>query len=104
MDATFTTPPVPPRARPLPRLAGDAMRRPGGRLALSVLSVVLAIVGVGMFASPFATDIYAARRQSVLRSRFDDPKYRDAYRTRTIRVGQGLTRLSIPSIKLDVLV
>lgn len=104
MDATFTTPPVPARPRPTRRLVGDALRRPGGRRALSVLSIVLALAGVAMFAWPFATDLYAARRQSVLRSKFDDPSLREAYRTRSIKVGQGLTRLTIPSIKLSVLV
>jgi sortase A len=102
MDATFTTPPVPERPRPARRLAGDALRRPGGRRALSVLSIVLALAGVGMFAYPFATDLWSARIQSKLRHQFDDPHYRDAYRSRTIKVGQGLTRLTIPSIQLSV--
>ncbi len=104
MDATFTTPPVPARPRPTRRLVGDALRRPGGRRALSVLSIVLALAGVGMFAYPFATDIWSARIQSKLRSQFNDPRYAEAYRTRTIKVGQGLTRLTIPDIKLSVLV
>jgi sortase A len=104
MDATFTTPPVPERPRPARRLAGDALRRPGGRRALSVLSIVLALAGVGMFAYPFATDLWSARIQSKLRNQFNDPNYRDAYRQRQIKVGQGLTRLSIPKISLDVLV
>jgi sortase A len=102
MNATFTTPPVPDRPRPARRLAGDALRRPGGRRALSVLSIVLALAGVGMFAYPFATDLWSARIQSKLRTQFNDPHYRDAYRTHTIKVGEGLTRLTIPSIKLSV--
>jgi sortase A len=104
MDATFVTPPVPEHPRSARRLAGDALRRPGGRRALSVLSIVLALAGVAMFAWPFGTDLYSAQVQGRLRKQFTDPRYRDAYRNRQIKVGQGLTRLSIPSIKLTVLV
>jgi sortase A len=104
MDATFVTPPVPERPRPARRLAGDALRRPGGRRALSVLSIVLALAGVGMFTYPFVTDLWSARIQSKLRTQFDDPAYRDAYRERRIKVGQGLTRLTMPKLDVSVLV
>ena len=104
MDATFTPPPVPGRPRPPHRLLGDAMRRPGGRRALSVLSIVLALAGVGMFAYPFATDLWSAQIQSRLRSEFTSPEYREAYRNRSIKDGQGLTRIVIPSIEVDTLV
>ena len=104
MDATFTPPPVPESPRPARRLVGDALRRPGGRRALSVLSIVLALAGVGMFAYPFATDMWSARIQSKLRTQFTDPAYRDAYRARSIKVGQGLTRLTIPKLDVSVLV
>ena len=104
MDATFTPPPVPETPRPARRLVGDALRRPGGRRALSVLSIVLALAGVGMFAYPFATDLWSARIQSKLRTQFEDPAYRDAYRARNIKVGEGLTRLTIPKLQVSVLV
>lgn len=102
MDATFTTPPVPDRPRPARRLVGDALRRPGGRRSLSVLSIVLALAGVGMFAYPFATDLWSARIQQRLRNEFTNPSYRDAYREHRIKVGQVLTRLTIPKIGLEV--
>jgi sortase A len=104
MDATFVTPPVPERPRSARRLAGDSLRRPGGRRALSVLSIVLALAGVVMFAYPFGTDLWSARIQSKLRTQFNDPSYRDAYKERRIKVGQGLTRLTIPKLDLNVLV
>ncbi len=104
MEPTFITPPVPEHPRPVRHLLGDALRRPGGRTALSVLSIVLALAGLGMFAYPFATDVWSSRIQSRLRSQFDDPETIAAYRTRQIKVGQGLTRLIIPKIKIDVLV
>lgn len=104
MDATFTPPPVPGRPRPARRLVGDALRRPGGRRALSVLSIVLALAGVGMFAYPFATDLWSAQYQSRLRTQFTNPKYRDAYQNRQIKVGEGLTRIVIENIGVDTLV
>jgi sortase A len=104
MDATFTPPPVPGRARPPHKLLGDAMRRPGGRRALSVLSIVLALAGVSMFAYPFATDLWTAQVQSRLRTQFNNPEYRDAYANRQIKVGEGLTRMIIPKLKLDEIV
>ena len=104
MDPSFVTPPVPESPRPARRLIGDALRRPGGRRALSVLSLVLALAGVGMFAYPFGTDLYSKRVQSRLRSEFDDPEFVEAYQRRKIKVGQGLTRLRIPKLDVDVLV
>ncbi len=104
MNASFVTPPVPERPRPARRLVGDALRRPGGRRALSALSLVLALAGVGMFSFPFATDIYSSRLQRKLRTQFDNPEFQDAYRRRLIKVGQGLTRLRIPTLGVDVLV
>ena len=105
MDATFTPPPVPGRPRPPHRLVGDALRRPGGRRALSILSIVLALAGVGMFAYPFATDLWSAQYQSRLRTQFNNPQYRDAYKNRQIKVGEGLTRLVIEKpFSLNVLV
>ena len=104
MDATFTPPPVPAEPRPARRLIGDSLRRPGGRRALSILSIVLALAGVGMFAYPFATDLWSAQIQSRLRTQFNDPEYAEAYKAGTIKVGEGFTRLTIPSLKVNVLV
>jgi len=104
MDPSFVTPPVPDAPRPTGKLVGDALRRPGGRRALSVLSLVLALAGVGMFAYPFGTDLYSKRIQNRLRSEFDDQEYIQAYQLRRIKVGQGLTRLRIPELDVSVLV
>jgi sortase A len=102
MDATFTPPPVPENPRPARRLAGDALRRPGGRRALSVLSIVLALAGATMFAYPFATDLWSAKIQSRLRTQFNDPAFREAYQARDIKVGKVLVRLTIPKLSVDV--
>lgn len=80
------------------------MRRPGGRRGLTALWVVLLSSGVLMFAYPFATDLYTHRLQQRLERQFASPSFVDAYRLHKIKVGQGLTRLRIPKIGLDVVV
>ena len=99
MQPSFTAPPVPERARPVGALLGDALRRPGGRRAVSVLSVVLFLAGVVMFAYPVGTDLYSSYQQGELRERFDDPEVVAAYAERRIPVGDGLTTMRLP--KLD---
>ena len=64
MQPSFVAPPVPEQPRPFRALAGDALRRPGGRRAISVLSVVLFLAGVVMFAYPVGTDLYSSYQQN----------------------------------------
>lgn len=104
MTPSFTVPPVPARPRRPLALLGDALRRPGGRRSVSLLSAVLFLAGVVMFAYPSATDLYSHNRQGTLRGTFDDPGFRETYRLRKVEVGQGLTRLRIPKLDVDVLV
>jgi sortase A len=101
---TFTPPPVGPRPRKVSALLGDAMRRPGGRRAMSVVTVLLVLAGVSMFAYPVLTDVLARQKQGSLTSQFDNPQFQDAYRERRVKVGEGLTRLIIPHLHVDVLV
>ena len=106
MEPSFVTPAVPAKPRGLGALVGDALRRPGGRKALSVLSVVLFVAGIAMFAYPVATDVYGRYQQGKLGDQFASAELQEKYRTRTIDVGEVLTRLQIPKkgIDLDVLV
>ena len=104
MEPSFVTPAVPRRPRSALSLFGDSLRRPGGRRALSLLSVVLFLAAIGLFAYPLATDLYQRELQSSLRNQFNTIGTEDAYRTGKFRIGQGLTRLQIPTIGLDVLV
>ena len=104
MQPSFVTPPVPPQPRGLGSLVGDSMRRPGGRRALSVLSVVLFIAGISMFAYPVGTDLYSRWQQSKLGSAFGSSELRHKYLTHTIQIGDVLTRLQIPKIHVNVLV
>jgi len=104
MQPSFTAPPVPATARPVGALLGDALRRPGGRRAVSVLSLVLFLAGVAMFAYPVGTDAYGRFLQDNLQERFDDPEVVAAYAERRIRVGDGLTTMRIPKLDVEVLV
>ncbi len=104
MQPSFVAPPVPGRGRSVGALLGDAMRRPGGRRGLSVLSLVLALAGLGIFAFPLGTDLYGRYQQDQLTETFATPEVVQAYTERRVQVGEGLTRLKIPDIGVDVLV
>ncbi len=96
MQPSFVSPALPPRPRSAGSLLGDAMRRPGGRKVLSVLSVVLFVAGVAMFAYPVGTDLYSRYEQGQLSSQFGGAEYSTKYSTRQIEVGNVLTKLVIP--------
>jgi sortase A len=102
MEPSFVTPAVPDKPRKVGALMGDALRRPGGRRALSVLSVVLFVAGVAMFAYPVGTDLYSRYKQGHLNSAFGGSSYTEQYSTRTIPVGGVLTKLRIPKKGIDV--
>lgn len=104
VQPSFVTPPTSPRGRGRLSLLAAGLRRRGGRRALSLLSVVLLLAGVGLFAFPFVTDIYQHHVQDGLRNQFTGSATRSAYLRHDFAVGQGLTRLQIPTIGLDVLV
>lgn len=104
MQPSYVTPPVPAQARRFGALMGDALRRPGGRRGVSVLSLVLFIAGVGMFAYPVGTDFYSRYRQDQLQGSFTDAGTQQAYLERTIGVGDGLTIMRIPALDVKVLV
>lgn len=104
MQPSFITPPIPASARPVGALVGDALRRPGGRRAISVLSIVLFLAGVGMFAFPVGTDVYGRYIQGNLQDQFADPAVIAAYAERRIPVGDGLTTMRIPKLDVEVLV
>ncbi len=105
MEPSFVAPPVPDRARPFGALLGDALRRPGGRRALSVLSLLLALAGIGLFAYPLGTDLYSRIQQGQLDDpTLSSPQQVQAYKERRVKVGDSLTRIKIPKIGVDVVV
>jgi sortase A len=100
----FTSPGVGGTPRSVGALLGAALRRPGGRRALSVLSLVLFVAGVAMFSWPAYTDLIAHWRQGHLKSEFASPQLQQAYRSRTIATGQPLTILKSARMGINVLV
>ena len=104
MQPSFVAPPLRGAGRPLRALLGDALRRPGGRRGVSVLSLVLFLAGTVMFAYPVGTDVYSRVHQDQLAETFASPQVAQAYRERKIPVGEGLTTLRIPKLGVEVLV
>ena len=103
-EPTFTPPGVTGKPRSVGALMGAALRRPGGRRALSVLSLVLVVAGVAMFSWPAYTDLIAHWRQGHLKSQFSSPQLQEAYKEGKIKPGQPLTILRSKRMGVDVLV
>ena len=97
---------VPPIERPagLGSLVWAVLRRPGARRAGALIATVLAVAGMGLSAYPAGTDAYGAARQRQLSEEFAAPPIRKAYLRREVREGDGLTRLRVPAIGLEVVV
>jgi sortase A len=83
----------------------DALRaRPIFRLTLTGLSMLLAVIGVGMLAYPFATNLYQGRLQTKLAIEFERPALRQAYSEGELAVGDPMTRLRIPALEVSTVV
>jgi sortase A len=104
MEPSFVTPGVPAQPRAFGALCSDALRRPGGRRALSVLFVILMVSGLAMFAYPVGTDAYSRYKQGRLNSQFGGSRLEQSYADGKFAEGSVLTRLLIPKLKLNVLV
>lgn len=72
------------------------------RKGLTILAVILALTGTALIAYPFATDLWAGRIQTTLRTDFAASA--QTYRMRETKVGSPLTRLQIPVLDVDVMV
>ncbi len=78
--------------------------KPWVRVALSGLSVVLLLGGLGLVGYPFATNIWQDRLQERLGDQLTSPQLEQAYRDRQVETGDSLTRIRIPAIDVDVVV
>src|SRR3954453_12080112 len=83
-------------------LLGLSLRRPGGRRAVSLVTVVLLVAGVSMFAFPAFTDLFQRYQQRQVQLNTSDPGLRTRYLEHKIKVGQGLTRLVINNDRMKV--
>ena len=79
-------------------------RRPVPRRILGGLSVLMLLGGIGLFAWPFATNLYTGYRQYSLETQFESEEHRRAYITRTIEPGEALTRIVIPELAVETIV
>jgi sortase A len=111
MDPVSPTTPDPAEA-PAPSQRRDALgflvnalrTRRWARRLLSLASVVLLLIGVGLLGYPFATNLWQARIQSRLDRQLASPELEQAYRERRVQTGDSLTRLKIPALGCDVVV
>lgn len=79
--------------------------KPAARRTLSTLSILLFLAGAGMFAFPFATDVYAERfLQRPLENQFGTDEMREQYAAGTVQDGDPLTRIIIPRLGVDAMV
>src|SRR5438132_4555097 len=79
----------------------DALRaRPVARRMLTGLSVLLAVIGIGLLGYPFVTNIIQDRLQSKLAIQFNKPETKRAYQAGHVELGDPVTRISIPAIDL----
>jgi sortase A len=74
--------------------------RPAARRALSAVSILTALLALGLLAYPFATNLRQHRLQSKLAIEFNRPGTRQAYQAGRIAIGEPLTLISIPAIGL----
>ena len=78
--------------------------RPWARRALSGLSVALLVLAVGLLGYPFYTNLYQDRVQHGLGHKLASPELKQRYQSRSLKVGDALTRIKIPKIGVDVVV
>ncbi len=78
--------------------------RPGARRMLSGFSIVTAVVAIGLLAYPLATNYMQDRLQRKLAIQLRSPESKAAYAAGHTSEGDALTRLVIPSIKVDTVV
>src|SRR5688500_12424306 len=106
--APGSTPPGSTAARPAATGGGPvvaALRKHRWlRRSLSLLSVALLAGAVGVLGYPFYTNLYQDRVQDRLDDQLASPELKQAYQQGAVAVGDGLTRIKIPKIGLDMVV
>lgn len=74
------------------------------RRSLSGVSVALLAVAVGLLGYPVYTNLYQSRVQSRLDRELASSELRERYRSKTLEVGDSLTRIKIDAIGVDTVV
>jgi sortase A len=83
----------------------DSLRsRPVARRILSGFSIITAVVAIGMLAYPLYTNYMQDRLQSKLAIQLHSAQNKAAYESGHTSEGDALTRLVIPTLKVDTVV
>jgi len=105
MDTTPLAVDKPSRFRDGGRFFFDSLRsRPVARRMLSGFSIITAVVAIGLLAYPLATNFMQDRLQSKLAIQLHSAQNKAAYASGHTPLGDALTRIVIPTIKLDTVV
>jgi len=95
----------PSRFRDGGRFFFDSLRsRPVARRMLSGFSIITAVVAIGLLAYPLATNYMQDRLQSKLAIQLHSAQNKAAYAAGHTPEGDALTRIVIPTIKVDTVV
>lgn len=86
------------------RLLEALARREGARRALSAAAAALIVAACGMLAYPVITDAYHNSLQARLDRQLGQASTRRAYLDGSLRAGQGMTRIQIPRLGVNVVV
>ncbi|MGH2772720.1 MAG: sortase [Actinomycetota bacterium] len=78
-------------------------RRRAKKVAIGLV-VLSMFVGAGMFAYPYATDVYSNFQQGELADEFASPQFEARFAAGKIEAGQVLTRIEIPKLKVNALI
>lgn len=105
-----------PKSKPQQRSRKDRLRgtasflfgawksRPLSRRLLYLVSIILALTGIGMLSYPIATDVISNREQVRLEAEFESPEFRTSFEARQVEPGRVLTRIVVPRLGVDALV
>jgi sortase A len=95
----------PHRFRDGSRFLIESLRsRPVARRLLTGFSIITAVIAIGLLAYPLATNYMQDRLQSKLAIQLRSPQSKAAYAAGHTAEGDALTRIVIPSIKVDTVV
>ena len=95
----------PHRFRDGSRFFFESLRsRPVARRLLTGFSIITAVIAIGLLAYPLATNYVQDRLQSKLAIQLRSPQSKVAYAAGHTAEGDALTRIVIPSIKVDTVV
>jgi sortase A len=95
---------VAPTSGPMATVVEVLRRRPSVRRGVSIASLAAMAAAIGLLGYPFFTNLVQGRIQDRLERQFDGDRADGVYRDGEIEIGDGLVRISIPSLSVRVVV